>query len=57
MPEMYITASYTYNDTLTFAGTFEPAFVLTIVGIFPLPFTAYHFYLPFQYLHCPPTLL
>ncbi|KAK7023997.1 Tautomerase/MIF superfamily [Favolaschia claudopus] len=30
-PEAYITTSITYNKTLTFAGTLDPAFALTIV--------------------------
>ncbi|KAJ6500630.1 Tautomerase/MIF superfamily [Mycena sanguinolenta] len=32
-PEAYITTSVTYNQTLTFAGTFEPAFALTVVSL------------------------
>ncbi|KAJ7184392.1 Tautomerase/MIF superfamily [Mycena filopes] len=32
-PEGYITVSITYNKTLTFAGTFEPAFALTITSL------------------------
>jgi hypothetical protein len=30
-PEKYIETSYTYNETLSFNGTFEPAFILTVV--------------------------
>ncbi|TFK34847.1 Tautomerase/MIF superfamily [Crucibulum laeve] len=32
-PETYITVSITYNETLTFAGTFDPAFTLSIVSL------------------------
>ncbi|KAH8100240.1 Tautomerase/MIF superfamily [Cristinia sonorae] len=32
-PLEYISTSYTYNETLTFAGTFDPAFVLNIVSL------------------------
>ncbi|KAF8191487.1 Tautomerase/MIF superfamily, partial [Mycena galopus ATCC 62051] len=32
-PEAYITVSITHNKTLTFGGTFEPAFALTIVSL------------------------
>jgi len=32
-PEVYITVDYTYNETLTFAGTHDPAFTLTIVSL------------------------
>ncbi|KAJ7243414.1 Tautomerase/MIF superfamily [Mycena haematopus] len=32
-PEAYITTSITYNKTLTFAGTLEPAFALSIVSL------------------------
>jgi phenylpyruvate tautomerase len=32
-PELYITSSYTHNETLTFQGTFDPAFVLTITSL------------------------
>lgn len=35
-PEAYITVSVTYNKTLTFAGTLEPAFALTVVSLPPL---------------------
>jgi ABC-type sulfate transport system permease component len=30
-PEKYISISYRYNEHLTFAGTFDPAFLLVIV--------------------------
>ncbi|KAF7359208.1 hypothetical protein MSAN_01262800 [Mycena sanguinolenta] len=30
-PESYMSSSVTYNRTLTFAGTLEPAFALTVV--------------------------
>ncbi|KAJ3569114.1 hypothetical protein NP233_g5263 [Leucocoprinus birnbaumii] len=32
-PEDYITVQYHYNDTITFAGNHDPAFVLTIVSL------------------------
>ncbi|KAJ7778624.1 Tautomerase/MIF superfamily [Mycena maculata] len=32
-PEAYITVSITYNKTLTFAGTLEPAFALTVTSL------------------------
>jgi len=32
-PLAYISTSYTYNETLTFGGTFDPAFVLNIVSL------------------------
>ncbi|KAF9466246.1 Tautomerase/MIF superfamily [Collybia nuda] len=32
-PEGYITVSVTYNPTLTFAGTFDPAFTMTVVSL------------------------
>jgi len=32
-PEGYITVDYTYNETMTFAGTHEPAFTLTIISL------------------------
>ncbi|KAL0955739.1 hypothetical protein HGRIS_001955 [Hohenbuehelia grisea] len=32
-PEAYISTSYTYNETLTFNGTFEPAFILQITSL------------------------
>ncbi|KAJ7826642.1 Tautomerase/MIF superfamily [Mycena leptocephala] len=32
-PEAYITTSITFNKTLTFAGTLEPAFALSIVSL------------------------
>ncbi|KAK7006751.1 Tautomerase/MIF superfamily [Favolaschia claudopus] len=32
-PEAYITTSITYNKTLTFAGTLDPAFALTIISL------------------------
>ncbi|KAK2460644.1 hypothetical protein APHAL10511_007114 [Amanita phalloides] len=32
-PEKYISVSYTYNDTLTFGGTFDPAFQLHITSL------------------------
>ncbi|KAJ7043042.1 Tautomerase/MIF superfamily [Mycena alexandri] len=32
-PEAYITVSITYNKTLTFGGTFDPAFALTITSL------------------------
>ncbi|KAL5511964.1 hypothetical protein ACEPAH_5183 [Sanghuangporus vaninii] len=32
-PESYLSVSYTYNESLTFAGSFEPAFILTVVSL------------------------
>ncbi|KAJ7288802.1 Tautomerase/MIF superfamily [Mycena rebaudengoi] len=32
-PEGYISVSVTYNKALTFAGTLEPAFALSIIGL------------------------
>ncbi|KAJ7776866.1 Tautomerase/MIF superfamily [Mycena maculata] len=32
-PEGYISVSITYNKTLSFAGTFEPAFALNVTGL------------------------
>ncbi|KAI0082863.1 Tautomerase/MIF [Panus rudis PR-1116 ss-1] len=32
-PLAYIAASYTYNETLAWNGTFEPAFLLNIVSL------------------------
>ncbi|KAJ7771567.1 Tautomerase/MIF superfamily [Mycena metata] len=32
-PEAYISVSITYNKTLTFGGTFDPAFQLTIMSL------------------------
>ncbi|KAJ6620292.1 Tautomerase/MIF superfamily [Mycena sp. CBHHK59/15] len=32
-PEAYITVSVTYNKTLTFAGTLDPAFACTVVSL------------------------
>ncbi|KAJ7221688.1 Tautomerase/MIF superfamily [Mycena pura] len=32
-PEAYITVSVTVNQTLTFAGTFDPAFSLSVVSL------------------------
>ncbi|KAJ7043080.1 Tautomerase/MIF superfamily [Mycena alexandri] len=32
-PEGHITVSITYNKTLTFAGTFEPAFALSVMQL------------------------
>ncbi|KAJ7287086.1 Tautomerase/MIF superfamily [Mycena rebaudengoi] len=32
-PEAYITVSVTYNATLTFAGTLEPAFALSVTSL------------------------
>lgn len=32
-PELYISVKITYNENLTFGGTFEPAFQLTIVSL------------------------
>ncbi|KAM6500931.1 Tautomerase/MIF [Amanita muscaria] len=32
-PEEYISVSITYNDTLTFNGTFDPAFQLVITSL------------------------
>ncbi|KAF9009480.1 Tautomerase/MIF superfamily [Cyathus striatus] len=32
-PEAYITVNITYNETLTFAGSFDPAFVLNIISL------------------------
>jgi phenylpyruvate tautomerase len=34
-PIKYITTAYTYNETLTFDGSFEPAFILDIVSAVP----------------------
>jgi phenylpyruvate tautomerase len=31
-PEGYITVNITHNETLTFAGTFDPAYVLSVVS-------------------------
>ena len=31
-PESYICVSYTYNETLIFDGTFEPAFLFNIAS-------------------------
>ncbi|KAF8744984.1 hypothetical protein AX14_011996 [Amanita brunnescens Koide BX004] len=33
-PENFMSASYTYNDTLTFGGSLDPAFQLTITSLF-----------------------
>ncbi|KAG5642399.1 hypothetical protein DXG03_002831 [Asterophora parasitica] len=32
-PEVYISVKITYNEILTFQGTFDPAFQLTIVSL------------------------
>ncbi|TDL18953.1 Tautomerase/MIF, partial [Rickenella mellea] len=32
-PETYISVSYNYDEFLTFAGTVEPAFLMTIVSL------------------------
>lgn len=32
-PEKYITIAYTYNEHLSFHGTFDPAFVMTVVSL------------------------
>jgi phenylpyruvate tautomerase len=32
-PESYVSSSYTYNETLTFRGTFDPAFILHITSL------------------------
>jgi len=32
-PESYICVSYTYNETLIFDGTFEPAFLFNIASL------------------------
>ncbi|KAI0253808.1 Tautomerase/MIF, partial [Lactifluus subvellereus] len=32
-PEQYISVSYRYNEFLSFHGTFEPAFLLTITSL------------------------
>ncbi|KAG6898237.1 hypothetical protein C0992_002251 [Termitomyces sp. T32_za158] len=32
-PEVYITVKYVYNETLTFQGTFDPAFTLTVYSL------------------------
>ncbi|EJD06168.1 Tautomerase/MIF [Fomitiporia mediterranea MF3/22] len=32
-PESYISVCYTYNESLTFAGSFEPAFLLSIISL------------------------
>lgn len=32
-PLKYIAVCYEYNESLSFAGTFDPAFLLTIVGV------------------------
>jgi phenylpyruvate tautomerase len=36
-PEKYIAVSYRYNEFLSFRGTFEPAFLLTVVRPPSLP--------------------
>ncbi|RXW22232.1 hypothetical protein EST38_g3613 [Candolleomyces aberdarensis] len=36
-PEQYISINVKYNPTLSFAGTFEPAFLLTIVRSLSAP--------------------
>ncbi|TCD63112.1 hypothetical protein EIP91_005984 [Steccherinum ochraceum] len=38
-PLEYISTSYQYNETLNFAGSFEPVFMLTIVRLIPYPFS------------------
>ncbi|TFK34843.1 Tautomerase/MIF [Crucibulum laeve] len=32
-PERVVSVSYTYNETLTFAGSFEPACTLTLISL------------------------
>jgi len=32
-PESFVSVSYTYEEALSFAGTFEPAFLLTIISL------------------------
>ncbi|KAG6898238.1 hypothetical protein C0992_002252 [Termitomyces sp. T32_za158] len=32
-PELYITVKYVYNETLTFQGTFDPAFTMTVYSL------------------------
>ncbi|KAL9714741.1 hypothetical protein Ac2012v2_001400 [Leucoagaricus gongylophorus] len=32
-PEAYITVQYDYNDTITFGGSHQPAFTLTVVSL------------------------
>ncbi|RDB24014.1 Macrophage migration inhibitory factor [Hypsizygus marmoreus] len=32
-PELYISVNYTYSETLTFGGTFDPAFTLSIFSL------------------------
>ncbi|EIN04787.1 Tautomerase/MIF [Punctularia strigosozonata HHB-11173 SS5] len=32
-PELYISVSYNYDENLSFGGTFEPAFLLTITSL------------------------
>jgi len=32
-PEEYITVQYNYNETITFGGTFDPAFTLKIISL------------------------
>ncbi|KAH9038946.1 Tautomerase/MIF superfamily [Lactarius pseudohatsudake] len=32
-PEKYISISYRYNEFLTFSGTFDPAFQLTVISL------------------------
>jgi len=32
-PEVYISVSYTYNENLTFNGSFDPAFLMTITSL------------------------
>ncbi|KAI5118420.1 hypothetical protein M0805_005504 [Coniferiporia weirii] len=32
-PESYISVSYSYEEALSFAGTFEPAFLMTVTSL------------------------
>ncbi|KAG5722546.1 hypothetical protein E4T56_gene2930 [Termitomyces sp. T112] len=32
-PELYITVKYTYNEILTFQGTLDPAFTMTVFSL------------------------
>ncbi|PCH38466.1 Tautomerase/MIF [Wolfiporia cocos MD-104 SS10] len=32
-PELYISVSYHYNENLTFHGSFEPAFLMTVTSL------------------------
>lgn len=41
-PHAYICVSYTHNEYLAWEGTFEPAFLLTIVRVLPSCFIIAH---------------